>query len=310
MAHKIYENFYLSNEVEDQFNSHLNLQQFCTVDNSLVGTAGMKRKVNVYRATNGTEKLEMGKGNTKSIEVSFAEAEYEILLAQNRFRYYDEQEMTDPNLVPVGTRHMGTDMFNTVNGDIYNEFKKAPMVVLTDKYNFAAFVDAVASINIESTDNAPEDVAPKAFAFINAGDTAELRKNLGEELKYVESFVRSGYIGSVAGVNIYTKKDATKGTVVVATRQAVTLFNKKGTEIEQERDGDIRQNTIFSRKYYLAALTDATKAVKVCKGTAAATADTTVTKDKVYYAKTDNGYIVGTPEANPKTEGFYEITFA
>ena len=43
MAHKIYDNFYLSNEIEDQFNSHLDLQQFCTVDNSLVGTAGMKR---------------------------------------------------------------------------------------------------------------------------------------------------------------------------------------------------------------------------------------------------------------------------
>ena len=40
MAHKIYDNFYLSNEIEDQFNSHLDLQQFCTVDNSLVGTAG------------------------------------------------------------------------------------------------------------------------------------------------------------------------------------------------------------------------------------------------------------------------------
>lgn len=51
MAHKIYDNFYLSNEVEDQFNSHLDLQQFCTVDNSLVGTAGMKRKINVYKAT-------------------------------------------------------------------------------------------------------------------------------------------------------------------------------------------------------------------------------------------------------------------
>lgn len=44
MAHKIYDNFYLSNEIEDQFNSHLDLQQFCTVDNSLVGTAGMTRK--------------------------------------------------------------------------------------------------------------------------------------------------------------------------------------------------------------------------------------------------------------------------
>ena len=87
MAHKIYDNFYLSNEVEDQFNSHLDLQQFCTVDNSLVGTAGMKRKINVYKATAGTEKLKMGEGNTKSIEVSFTPEEYEIQLAQNKFQY-------------------------------------------------------------------------------------------------------------------------------------------------------------------------------------------------------------------------------
>ena len=151
MAHTIYDNFYLSNEVEDQFNSHLDLQQFCTVDNSLVGTAGMKRKINVYKATAGTEKLKMGEGNTTSIEVSFTPEEYEIQLAQNKFQYYDEQEMTDPMLVPVGTRHMGTDLFNTVNGDVYDEFKKATMVVPTAKIDFAAFVDAVANLNIEST---------------------------------------------------------------------------------------------------------------------------------------------------------------
>lgn len=310
MAHKIYDNFYLSNEVEDQYNSHLDLQQFCTVDNSLVGTAGMIRRINVYRATSGTEKLTMGQGNTKSIEVSYTPEEYKILMAQNKFEYYDEQEMTDPMLVPVGTKHMGTDLFNTVNGDIYGEFKKATMVVLADKYNFAAFVDAVASLNIESTDNDPATVAPQTFAFINGADTAELRKNLAEDLKYVEAYARSGYVGTVAGVNIYTKKDATKGTVVVATRQAVTIFNKKGVEIEQERDADHRKNDIFSRKYYLAALTDATKAVKICKGTAAISADTTVQAEKTYYAKTDNGYIVGKPETNPKTEKFYEITFA
>ena len=127
MAHLIYDNFYLSNEVEDQYNSHLDLQQFCNVDNSLVGTAGMKRRINVYRATDGTQKLAMGEGNTKSIEVSYSEKEYEILLAQNRFEYYDEQAMIDPMLVPVGTRHMGTDMFNTVNADVFAEFNKATL---------------------------------------------------------------------------------------------------------------------------------------------------------------------------------------
>lgn len=242
-----------------------------------------------------------------AIEVSFTPEEYEIQLAQNKFQYYDEQEMTDPMLVPVGTRHMGTDMFNTVNGDVYGEFKKATMVVPTAKIDFAAFVDAVANLNIESTDNQPEKVAPQTFAFVHPGDTAELRKNLAEDLKYVEAFARAGYIGTVGGVNIYTKKDATKGTIVVATRQAVTIFNKKGVEVETDRNGDIRQNTIWSRKYYLAALTDATKAVKIFKGTATATADTTVSEGKVYYAKTDNGYIVGKPKTNPKTEGFYEI---
>lgn len=293
MAHKIYDNFYLSNEVEDQFNSHLDLQQFCTVDNSLVGTAGMKRKINVYKATAGTEKLKMGEGNTKSIEVSFTPEEYEIQLAQNKFQYYDEQEMTDPMLVPVGTRHMGTDMFNTVNGDVYGEFKKATMVVPTAKIDFAAFVDAVANLNIESTDNQPEKVAPQTFAFVHPGDTAELRKNLAEDLKYVEAFARAGYIGTVGGVNIYTKKDATKGTIVVATRQAVTIFNKKGVEVETDRNGDIRQNTIWSRKYYLAALTDATKAVKIFKGIAF-TRKRLLTHLRKYYAQhgSNEGYIL------------------
>lgn len=263
MAHTIYDNFYLSNEVEDQFNSHLNLQQFCTVDNSLVGTAGMVRKINVYRATDGTEKLAMGEGNTKSIEVSYTPEEYRILMAQNKFQYFDEQEMTDPMLVPVGTRHMGTDMFNTVNADIFAEFNKATLTVTTAKVDFGAFADAVAALNIESTDNDPAQVAPMTFGFVYPSDMAQLRKNLAEDLKYVESFARSGYVGTVAGVNLYTKKDAVSGTIIVATRQAVTLFNKKGVEIEQERDGDIRQNTIYSRKYYLAALTDATKAVKI-----------------------------------------------
>lgn len=57
-----YSNFFLANEVEDQFESHLKLQQFCTVDRSLQGTVGMTRKINVYAATNGTEKVGVGEG--------------------------------------------------------------------------------------------------------------------------------------------------------------------------------------------------------------------------------------------------------
>ena len=256
MAHKIFENFYLSNEVEDQYNSHLDLLQFCNIDNSLVGTAGMKRKINVYQATDGTEKLEMGEGNSKSIEVSYAEKEYEILMAQNRFDYFDEQALIDPMLVPVGTRHMGTDMFNTVNGDIFAEFKKATLAVTASTFGFDAFVDAMAKLNVENE--------PQTFAFVCPEDMAKIRKALKDDLKYVSEFAKNAYVGTVGcGTNLYLKKDATPGEIIVATRDAVTLFNKKGVEIEQERDTNIRKNSIWSRKYYLAALTDATKAVKI-----------------------------------------------
>ncbi len=263
MAHTIYENFYLANEIEDQYNSHLDLQQFCTIDNTLVGTPGMKKKINVYTATDGTEKLAMGEGNSSSIEVSYTDKEYEILLAQNRFEYYDEQEMTDPLLVPVGTRHMGTDMFNTVNADIFAEFNKATLGVSGTAYGFDVFADAVAKMNIEEIDNDPANVAPRCFGFVNPSDMAAVRKALKDELKYVEAFARTGYVGTVAGVNLYTKKDAVTGTCVIGTREAVTLFNKRGVEVEKDRDSDHRKNTIWSRKYYLAALTDATKAVKI-----------------------------------------------
>ena len=261
MAHKIYENFYLSNEVEDQYNSHLDLQQFCNVDNSLVGTAGMTRKINVYTATNGTEKLGMGEGNSKSIEVSYAEKEYEILMAQNRFKYFDEQAMTDPMLVPVGTRHMGTDMFNTVNGDIFAEFRKATLAHTASAFDFAAFVDAQALLNLENLEGV------SIFGFVGPADMAKVRKALKDDLKYVEAYAKNGYVGTVGGVNLYTKKDAVAGEIIMATREAVTLFNKKGVEIEQPPrsadDANVRLNTIISRKYYLAALTDATKAVKI-----------------------------------------------
>lgn len=263
MAHTIYDNFYLSNEVEDQFNSHLDLQQFCTVDRTLEGTAGMKRKINVYKATDGTEKLGIGEGNTKSIEVSYTPEEYEILLAQNKFEYYDEQAMTDPMLVPVGTRHMGTDLFNTVNADIYAEFNKASLSTAPAAFDFAAFVDAQALLGLENLENV------SIFGFVAPVDMAAIRKSLKDDLKYVEAFAKNGYVGTVAGINLYTKKDATSGTVVIGTKEAVTLFVKKGTEVEQPPrdagDANIRKNTIISRKYYLAALTDATKVVKLVK---------------------------------------------
>lgn len=310
MANQVYSNFYLSNEIEDQFNSYLDLQRFCTVDNELEGTAGMIRKINRYHATNATQKLTMGQGNNQSIEVAYSPYQYEIQLAQNRFEYFDEEDMTDPMLVPTGARHMATDMFNTVNGDIYGEFAKATQVVVVASFDFDAFADAQSMFPFEDIEGI------EFFAFVHPTDVAALRKALKTSLQYVESFARSGYIGTVAGVNIYTKKDANIGTICLATKEAVTIFNKRGTEVEQPPrdagDANIRKNTIFARKYYVCALTDENKAVKIVKGSAAASVDTSVQTGKTYYEASGLGYLEVVPAAgdNPATKGWYEITAA
>ena len=304
MANTCYDNFFLSNEIEDQYQSHLDLQQFCTVDNNLTGVAGMVRKIHKYKATDGTEKLTMGQGNTKTIEAGYTEKEYRIQMAQNRFVYYDEEAMTDPMVITTGTRHAGTDMFNTVNADIFGAFNEATLTIATTALGFDAFVDGSAMLNLENL----EDVS--IFGFVHPTDVAKLRKALKEDLKYVEAFAKQGYVGTVGGINIYTKKNADPGKVVIGTKEAVTLFNKKGTEVEQEREGNIRKNTVYSRKYYLAAMTNEAKAVKIIVGSAKTTADETVQSEKVYYKPSGIGYVVGTPKTNPKTEGFYEITAA
>lgn len=312
MPNTPYSNFYLSNEVEDQFNSHLDLQNFCKVDRGLVGNPGMIRKINVYSATNGTQKLAVGNGNTQSIEVSYTQKEYTILLAQNRFKYYDEDAMTDPMIVPVGMRHAGTDMFNTVNADIFAEFNKATKVVVVNSLDFAAFADAEAMYNSEKLEN------ENLFAFVAPADVAAIRKALKDDLKYVESFSRTGYVGTVAGMNLYTKKDAVAGTICTANREAVTLFVKKGVDVEQSvgsqrsaDDANIRLNTIFTRKYYLAALTNYNKAVKIIKGTATLcpSTETTVDATKTYYEASGLGYVAVTPAAgdNPYSKGWYTI---
>lgn len=257
MANTVYNNFFLSNTVEDQFNSHLDLQQFCEVDRNLEGTAGMKRIIHSYRATNGTEKLTVGQGNSKSIEVSYTPVEYEIALAQNRFQWYDEDAMKDPMLVPVGVKHGATDMFNTVQADIYGEFAKTGLEVPAVAFDFDAFVDAAAALNLENI----EEVS--VFAFVCPKDKAKVRKALKDDLKYVEAYAKSGYIGTVAGINLYTKADATEGEIIVAIKGAVTIFVKKGTETEPDRDANTRQNSAYSRKYYVVALTDESKAVKI-----------------------------------------------
>jgi hypothetical protein len=309
MPNLVYENFYLANEVEDQYNSHLDLVPFFEVKNELEGQAGMDYIVHRYSASDSVADVQQGAGNVSDSEATYVEKKYTIKTAQGRFKWYDEEEKKDPFAIAAGVGHLGVDMFNHEMGDFYTEMKKAEIVVPATYLDFDAFVDGLSMFNLETGD----DVVINGF--VAPSDAAEVRKKLKDTLQYVEAYARTGYIGTVSGVNLYVKKDMTEtGVIYLAFRDAITLFNKTGVEYEPERDANTRMNRSYVRKYFVVALTNAAHLVKIAKGataTACPSTETTVDTSKTYYAKEGLGYIKVTPAAtdNPYAKGWYTISF-
>lgn len=262
-THVVYDNFILENKIEDFLTTKLDMAQYATHDNSLTQTAGMEKIVNKYTATGNVEDLLMGEGNTDDIEVSFDSVKYTVGVTQGRFPYYDEEVMTDPMVVDVGLRKLSDQMVNDLTSKIVAELDKTALIEYGVTWTFDNIVDAISMFNVKESEEG-------LFLLINPKQTGAFRKNLKDDLKYVEDFVRTGYIGSVCGVPVVATNAVPENTAYLATKEAVTIFTKKGSEIEQERDPNVRLNKIYARKVMLVALTDGTKVVKLTTGAAPA----------------------------------------
>ena len=255
MAHTIYENEVLSNKVTDILTTKIDLNSYMTIDTSMTEQPGMKKVVNTYTAEGEVQALAMGEGNTTEIDVSFTSAEYDVLTYQGYFHYFDEQAMTDPMVVDTGLDGAAKTIINKFTARAIEELDKATLVQDSTAWNFNTVVDAIAKMNLESEEG--------LFLLISPADQAEFRKVLKDDLKYSEGFVRTGYIGSVCGVPVIVTAAVAAGKGYLATKDAVTVFVKKDTEIEQSRDPNTRDNKYWVRKVAVVALTDATKAVKI-----------------------------------------------
>lgn len=255
MANQVYDNVVLANKIEDILTTAVDLTSYMTVDTSMTQEAGMKKKINTYKAQGNVETLDMGAGNTGDIEVSFSTKEYEVETVQGRFQYYDEQAMTDPMVVQAGLEGIAKTMINDFTTKAIAEFDKATLTVQRSGFAFTDIVDAIAKLNTENEDG--------LFILVGVADLANFRKELQDDLKYNEDFVRTGYVGSVCGVPVIVTKAITNGHIYLASKDAVTLFIKKDTEVEQERDANVRNNKVYIRKVAVVALTDETKVVKL-----------------------------------------------
>ena len=258
MAHMTYENVILSNKINDILTTKVNLNNYMTIDTSMTEGAGMKKQVNTYSSTGNVEALAMGADNTTEIEVSYTTKEYDVLTYQGKFSFYDEQEMTDPMVVDVGLQDSANSMINKFTELAIAEYNKATVTHSATAWGFEAVVDAIAKMSLEDENG--------LFLLISPEDKAAFRKALKDDLSYTEGFVRTGYIGTVAGAAVVVSNAVPAGTAYLATKEAVTAFIKKDTETEYEREAGIRKNTYYVRKFAVVALTDATKVVKITVG--------------------------------------------
>lgn len=268
---------FISNEIEDTYLSHLDLNAFCTIDNTLQGVAGDIRTIYKYTASGTAVDVAEGAGNSASIGVALTGNQYQIKCAQDWFQYSDEAYMRDPVAVQTGLSHMGIALFNKVNGDIFAEMANATLAdASASAISFDHFVDAVAALSVkdaagENAMDMQKRFIPTVWCLMSKADIAKARKACKDQLDYVpEHAWNPGYVGEIAGVTLYFKQDMTAGTAYVGTNKAITVFNKTGveTEIAARAGGatghaNLRLNDVFARKYYIAALTDDTQIYKM-----------------------------------------------
>lgn len=260
MANTVYDNFVLESKLKDILSTKLNTKTLMTIDNSLTESAGMIKKVNTYTYTGTVEKLAKGAKNTQRGAITYASTPYTVKVAQQVFDYYDEEFMQDPNVLDYGLEGAAQVMVNDMTADFFTEIAKATLsqTYTSGQFSYDVVVDAISKMNIEDESG--------LFLLVGNDLKAQIRKDADFKAKELGKVIADGAIGTLCGVPVIHSKAVPADTAYLATREAVTLFTKKDNEVEQERDGEERKNTVIMRKVNLVALTDATKVVKIVTG--------------------------------------------
>lgn len=263
MGNTVYSNKVIEAKAKDILSTKINARSMMTIDDSLVGTAGMIKTINTYTYSGTAEEVAAGAGNTSRGSIAYLGKDYTVKMVQQAFDYLDEDFMKDNVIVDMGIQGATSVMSNKMTSDFYAALATANSgTELVQKVTFPkgkeisydAIVDAISALNVEDESG--------VFVIIPNAWKAALRKDADYKAARMGEVVYNGQVGTIAGIPVVATKALT-GKAYVLTKEAVTLFLKKDVEVEQDRDADKRKNSIYLRDCYVCALTDATKACKI-----------------------------------------------
>ena len=261
----VYANKVIEAKAKDILTTKINARSLMTIDNSLVGSAGMIKTINTYTYTGEAEKLAAGVGSTASKRgsVAYVGKDYTVQMCQQAFDYLDEDFMKDPIIVDMGIKGATSVMTNQMTADFYaalnSELITKVEFAKNSQLSYDTIVDAISELNIEDES--------EVFIIIPNSWKAALRKDADYKAAHQGDVVYNGQVGTICGIPVIATKALTNKAFVM-TKEAVTLFIKKDVEVEQDRDADKRLNSIYLRDCYVCALTDATKVVKISEAAA------------------------------------------
>lgn len=254
MANTVYANKVIEAKAKDLLLTSVNARSLMSIDSELSQTAGMTKTINVYTYDGAAEELGVGEGNTNRGSISYEGKDYEVKMVQQAFDYFDEDFLKDNTIVDNMVKGANQVMVNKMTTDFIAELEKANLSSTFTTFGYEAIVDGISALNIED-ESEVFVVIPNAFK-------ADLRKDADYKAARMGEVVYNGQVGTICGIPVIATKALTD-TAYVMTKEAVKLFIKKDVEVEQDRDADIRQNSVYLRTAYLVALVDATKIVKL-----------------------------------------------
>lgn len=256
MANTVYANKVLEAKAQDLLTTSVNARSLMSIDTDLTQNAGMTKTINVYTYEGTAEELEVGKGNTNRGSISYEGKDYNVKLVQQAFDYFDEDYMKDNTIVDNMLKGASQVMVNKMTDDFVAELAKANLTSTFTTFGYEAIVDGISGLNIEDES--------EVFVVIPNAWKADIRKDEDYKTARMGEVIYNGQVGTVAGIPVIATKALTDAAYVM-TKEAVKLFMKKDVEVEQDRDADIRQNSVYLRTAYVCALVDGTKIVKLSK---------------------------------------------
>ena len=256
MANTVYANKVLEAKAKDLLLTSVNTRNLMTIDSELSQTAGMTKTINVYTYTGSAEELGIGEGNTNRGSISYEGKDYEVKMVQQAFDYFDEDFLKDNAIVDNMVKGANQVMVNKMTSDFIGELAKANLSSTFTSFGYEAIVDGISALNIEDES--------ELFVIIPNNWKKDLRKDADYKAARMGEVVYNGQVGTICGIPVIATNALTDAAYVM-TKEAVKLFIKKDVEVEQDRDADIRQNSVYLRTAYLVALVDATKIVKLSK---------------------------------------------